>query len=234
MIWEILFELRGRHMNIKQTKVLKGEAIQPEELFDRISQDNAVLRIFKFHSIRVMYFSVLLGKKMECYNEDLKIAALLHDIGKMGISKKILFKPEKLDDVEYQIVQAHSVIGNNILRKTLGLPKAAVYVRDHHERWDGSGYPRGLKGEKISLQGRIISICDAFDTMTIDRRNYSLNPLTYEDALKELKSCAWEQFDGNIVQTFVEMINELHLPEPEVWADDREKIDKLLSYEIMD
>ncbi|WP_017726196.1 HD-GYP domain-containing protein [Halalkalibacterium ligniniphilum] len=200
-----------------------------ESLFKRISQDNEVLKTFQFHSFRVMHFSIKLAKAIGCYDEDLKVAALLHDIGKIGISKKILLKPGKLDDLEYQIIQAHSTIGNNIVRTILEMPKAAVYVRDHHERWDGRGYPRGLKANEISLQGRIIGICDAFDTMTIDRRNYHVCPITYDEALQELKSCAWTQFDGSLVNEFEQIIDHLRLPLPGKWEEDLEQINALFA-----
>jgi HD-GYP domain-containing protein (c-di-GMP phosphodiesterase class II) len=202
-----------------------------EELFNQVSQDNEVLRMFKYHSIRVMYFSSILAKAENCFDENIRIASLLHDIGKIGLAKEILLKPGRLDDLEYQIIQAHSTIGNNILRKTLGMPVAAVYVRDHHERWDGKGYPRGLEGEGISIQGRIIGICDAFDTMTIDRRNYNRKTLTYRDALKELNRCSWTQFDGNLVKKFESIIKELKLPHPDKWAENSEKMKDIFNLE---
>lgn len=149
-------------------------------------------------------------------------------MGKIGLSKDILLKPTKLDALEYQIIQAHSVIGNNILRKTLNLPRAAIFVRDHHERWDGNGYPRGLKGNEISIQGRIIGICDAFDTMTIDRRHYSLQTLTYKEAFIELERCAWSQFDGDLVAKFKLLIDDLALPSSEKWAEDEFLMNKLM------
>ncbi|MBU9713342.1 HD-GYP domain-containing protein [Evansella tamaricis] len=202
--------------------------VNAEELFNNISQDNEVLRLFKFHSLRVMYLSINLSKMVNCYDEDMRIASLLHDIGKIGLSKDILLKPSRLDAIEYQIVQAHSVIGNNILRRTLDLPRAAIFVRDHHERWDGTGYPRGLKGEEISIQGRIIGICDAFDTMTIDRRNYNRRTLTYDEALNELKACSWSQFDGDLVEKFVWLISDLNLPPSVHWAEDETRINNFI------
>ena len=185
----------------------------PENLFYEIAQDNEVIRIFKYHSLRVMFLASGLAKRVNCYDENLRLAALLHDIGKVGISKKILLKQDKLTDLEYTIIQSHSHMGNVIVRKHLGLTKTAQYIRDHHERWDGTGYPRRLIGDEISIQGRIISICDSFDTMTVDRRIYRKTPLSYKEALKELKRCAWTQFDGNLVQTFIDMMEEIKIPE---------------------
>ncbi|MRG86790.1 HD-GYP domain-containing protein [Salinibacillus xinjiangensis] len=202
---------------------------QAEELFERISQDNEVLRVFKFHSYRVMHFASLLAEEVQCLDEDMRVASLLHDIGKMGLSKDILLKPAKLDPLEFEIIKAHSHIGNNILRKTLNAPRAALFVRDHHERWDGKGYPRGLSGEQISLQGRIISICDAFDTMTIDRRNYDKQTLTFEKAFEELRNCSWGQFDGDLVEAFITVIGKLQLSDPSLWFDKLDKIEEVLS-----
>ncbi|UCZ54258.1 HD domain-containing protein [Bacillus shivajii] len=205
----------------KSTEVMFQRA---EELFNRISQDNEVLHIFKYHSLRVMHFSYRLASVVGYADEDMKVAGLLHDIGKIGVAKEILLKPSRLDELEYQIIQAHSTIGNNILRKTLDLPRAAIFVRDHHEHWNGNGYPRGLKGEDISLQGRIISICDAFDTMTIDRRNYNRRTLTYEEAFAELKRCSWTQFDGDLVLKFESMVNDLKLPDIQRWSENSEEM----------
>src|SRR5690625_6840286 len=99
-----------------------------------------------------MVLASALAKRVGFYNEDLRLAALLHDIGKVGISKRILLKTEKLTDLEYTIIQSHSHIGNVIVRQHLGLTQVAEFIRDHHERWDGKGYPRRLLGDEISIQ----------------------------------------------------------------------------------
>ncbi|MFD2045682.1 HD-GYP domain-containing protein [Ornithinibacillus salinisoli] len=184
----------------------------PVSLFEAIAQDNEVLKQFKHHSFRVMYLSTMLAKKVDCYDEDLKIAALLHDIGKMGLSKDILLKPGKLTTLERTVVESHSHLGNIILRKELGKTRAARFVRDHHENWDGTGYPRGLVGEEISIQGRIIRVCDSFDAMTYDMRNYQITKMTYQDAYKELRRCSWREFDGNLVEEFITLLHDIELP----------------------
>lgn len=189
----------------------------PETLFDRIAQDSEVLKEYKHHSLRVMYLSTMLAKRVGCYDEDLRIAALLHDIGKMGLSKDILFKPGKLNSLERTIIETHCHIGNRIVRKELGKTRAAKFVRDHHENWDGTGYPRRLTGEEITLQGRVIRVCDSFDTMTYDLRNYQLTKMSYADAFDELRRCAWTQFDGNLVEEFVSLLIEIKLPDS--WYD---------------
>ncbi|MFC2948722.1 HD-GYP domain-containing protein [Virgibacillus sediminis] len=182
-------------------------------LFEEISQDNEVLREFKQHSLRVMHLSVLLAERLDCYDEDLETAALLHDIGKMALSKDILLKPGKLNSIERTVVESHCHIGNLIVRKELGKLRAAEFVRDHHENWDGSGYPRRLLGEDISMQGRIIRICDSFDVMTYDIRKYQTLKMSYEEAFEELRRFSWKQFDGNLVEEFITMLEGLELPE---------------------
>ncbi len=193
-------------------KELHSGGNDPEALFYEIAQDNEIIQLYKYHSLRVMFLSSALAKKVNCYNEDLRIAALLHDIGKMGVSKKILMKPGKLTELEYTIIQSHSHVGNVIVRKHLGLTNAARYIRDHHERWDGTGYPRRLLGDEITIQGRIISLCDAFDTMVFDQRNYKQR-LSYEAAYEELERGSWKQFDGNLVKNFIEVLEDITMPE---------------------
>ncbi|MCM3397874.1 HD domain-containing phosphohydrolase [Oceanobacillus profundus] len=193
-------------------KELRSGGNDPEALFYEIAQDNEIIQLYKYHSLRVMFLSSALAKKVNCYNEDLRIAALLHDIGKMGVSKKILMKPGKLTELEYTIIQSHSHVGNVIVRKHLGLTNAARYIRDHHERWDGTGYPRRLLGDEITIQGRIISLCDAFDTMVFDQRNYKQR-LSYEEAYEELERGSWKQFDGNLVKNFIEVLEDITIPE---------------------
>ncbi|UOQ46221.1 HD domain-containing protein [Halobacillus salinarum] len=202
-----------KEMSNEEENSLTEWGRDPESLFYEIAQDNEIIQIFKYHSLRVMFLSSALARRTGCYDEDLRIAALLHDIGKMGLSKNILLKSTKLSDLEYTIIQSHAHIGNTIVRKHLGLTRAARFVRDHHERWDGTGYPRRLLGDEISLQGRIIGICDTYDTMTIDQRNYKKNTLTQEEAFRELKKHSWTQFDGNLVSIFMDIMDEITIPE---------------------
>jgi putative nucleotidyltransferase with HDIG domain len=193
---------------------------QIKKLFSQISKDDEVIKVITNHSLRVMYLSNKLAKKMGCYSQDFRLAALLHDIGKIGLNRSILFKKEKLNDLEYTVIQSHSHIGNTILRKQLDLPKAAGFVRDHHERWDGKGYPRGLKGDHISTEGRIIGICDAFDTMINERRTYRQETMSINKAFEELRSCSWKQFDGDLVDIFIDIIQKMNLLNPELWYKD--------------
>lgn len=183
----------------------------PESLFAEVAQDYEIIREFKHHSIRVMKLTTMLAKKLNVYDDDIKIAALLHDIGKMGLSKDILLKSETLTSLEKYIVESHSHVGNTIIRKELENPRAAEFVRDHHENWDGTGYPRNLSGEDISIQGRIIHICDSYDAMTYDKRSYQITRMTQEEAVKELRRGAWREYDGDLVEEFIELIKEEEL-----------------------
>lgn len=185
----------------------------PESLFHEIAQDNVVLNYFKNHSLRVMLLSSSLARRADCYDEDLRVAALLHDIGKVGITQQILFKPDRLTELEMAIIQTHPHTGNRIVREILGMSEAAEYIRDHHERWDGKGYPRGLEGEEITIQGRIISICDAFDTMSLDGRTYKKEMMSTENAVNELREQSWKQFDGELVGHFIDLIPEIEIPD---------------------
>lgn len=140
---------------------------------------------------------------------ELKIAGQMHDIGKIGISEDILYKPEKLSDTEMIEMKKHPEIGYHILRAVNEYSEIAEIVLAHHERIDGKGYPKGINGEEIPLKSRIVSIADAYDEMTSFRENK--NCLSKEEAIKELKNNSNKQFDEYIARIFVEKV--LH----EVW-----------------
>lgn len=161
------------------------------------------------HSKRVSELCEALAVRMN-FDKDkvnqIKIAGLMHDIGKMGIDENILNKPDKLNDEERKEVKRHPEIGYRILSSSNDFSEIAEYVLKHHERWDGKGYPGGFKGEQISIQSRIIAIADAYDAMTSDRPYRK--GLRIEDALEELKRCSGTQFDADIVDIFINMMLE--------------------------
>ncbi len=136
--------------------------------------------------------------------ESLIFASLLHDVGKLGISERILLKPAALTDEERSVIQLHPRIGYQLVRQVPALQKIAPAVLHHHERFDGDGYPGRLRGETIPLEARIIAIADAFSAMTSDRP-YS-QPCTPEEACAELERCAGGQFDPAVVALFVEEV----------------------------
>jgi putative nucleotidyltransferase with HDIG domain len=134
-----------------------------------------------------------------------EFGALLHDIGKIAVPKEIVNKPGKLDPDEWEIIKTHTVEGQRMLERVGGfMGKVGQIVRCHHERWDGGGYPDGLRGESIPLEARIISCCDAFNAMTTNRPYRQAMPTSI--ALAELSEHAGSQFDPQIVNTLANVI----------------------------
>ncbi len=134
----------------------------------------------------------------------IKIAGLMHDIGKMGIDEKILNKPEALNSDEWKEMRRHPEIGYRILSSSNEFSEISEYVLKHHERWDGKGYPGGFKGYEISLQARIIAVADAYDAMTSDRPYRKR--LSIEEAIMEMRRCSGSQFDPSIVDVFIKKV----------------------------
>ncbi len=133
----------------------------------------------------------------------MRLAGLLHDVGKIGVPDAILNKPAKLTDDEYAVMQAHSVLGYEIV-EAAGLPEEARWVRHHHERVDGRGYPDRLAGDEIPLESRIILVADAFEAMTSDRP-YRQAP-GREFAVAELQRGVGGQFDGDVVEALCRVL----------------------------
>jgi response regulator RpfG family c-di-GMP phosphodiesterase len=155
------------------------------------------------HSERVVTFSLRLGRELELSKEQLRsleFGSLLHDIGKIGVPDAILRKPAKLTDAEWIRMREHPVHGQAILREIEFLDGAARVVGQHHEKWDGSGYPCGLRGEEIDLNARIFAVADAFDAMISDRVYRAGR--SYEEAAEELERFSGRQFDPNVVAAF--------------------------------
>jgi diguanylate cyclase (GGDEF)-like protein/putative nucleotidyltransferase with HDIG domain len=155
------------------------------------------------HSQRVAHLSGLIAERLGVPPEQIELAKLagsLHDLGKLAIPEEILRKPGSLSDAERVVLERHPQIGYRML-ESLGVDPVAQWVLHHHERWDGSGYPDGLAGEKIPLGARIIFVADAYDAMTSDR--VYRRSLSRAEALAELERCAGSQFDPAVVAVFV-------------------------------
>jgi len=161
------------------------------------------------HSSRVAKYSVMLAKRMGYQDEKLEqvqYAALLHDIGKIGIPREIINKPSRLTDEEYEMIKAHPKIGGNILDEITEIPDIAVGARWHHERYDGKGYPDRLMGQEIPELARIIGVADAYDAMT-SKRSYR-DVLPQEVVLSEIEKGKGSQFDAEMAEHMVSIIKE--------------------------
>ncbi|MCL2103428.1 MAG: HD-GYP domain-containing protein, partial [Syntrophorhabdaceae bacterium] len=158
----------------------------------------------KGHSRRVTEFSMAIArdmKKPDWFMKDVESAALLHDIGKIGFSDNILWSPDPVPLKDLALIHNHPIMGESILKPVGSLSRLCSIIRHHHERYDGSGYPDGLKGEDIPLASRIIAVADSFDAM-ISGRRYLPNREIHE-VINELNRCSGTQFDPSCVKVFL-------------------------------
>jgi len=189
-----------------------------DKLFNGKSREKHFLEAFRIilaerdphtsdHARRLQELALSLGKRVgltEYQLGNLKLLALLHDMGKIGIPDSILFKTHILTPLEWEKMREHSRIGYRMAKNIPDFAPIAQEILYHHEYWDGTGYPEGLKGEKIPLLSRIISIVDTYDVMQ-SRRPYK-GPLSKAEALKEIKRCAGTQFDPQLVEIFLKIV----------------------------
>ncbi len=165
------------------------------------------------HSKRMAEWAVAIAREMGLSDEEIetiRLAALLHDIGKIGIPDTILLKPGPLDENEWHIMHTHPLIGAQILRPLKRLEPVAKIVETHHERWDGSGYPYGLKGEEIPLGARILAVVDSYGAM-IDHRVYQ-PAMPHEEAVREIQEQAGKLYDPEVVKAFLAVVEYLGKP----------------------
>jgi putative nucleotidyltransferase with HDIG domain len=156
------------------------------------------------HSRKVAAYSEILCRALglsEAETEEICLAGMLHDIGKVGIPEPLLNKGGALNAEEWELMKTHTELGARILEPLQSIGKIRSIVRHHHEYFDGSGYPDGLAGEQIPAGARIVTIADAFDTITSERTYKKRR--TPEDALRELERCAGTQFDPELIRVFV-------------------------------
>ena len=166
------------------------------------------------HTAQVAFLAEAVARRMGLPDDEVdavRLAAELHDVGKVAIPDAILEKPEALDETEWTFMRRHTLIGERILTAAPALGRVGQMVRASHEHFDGSGYPDGLVGEAIPLGARIVAVCDAFDAMTADRPYRDARPAGL--ALAELRTCAGAQFDPRVVEVFAlvwaELANDL-------------------------
>ena len=156
------------------------------------------------HSAKVADYAVAIAMEMGLPPErvnHIQQAALLHDIGKIAIPERILHKPGRLTTEEYEYFQTHARLGAELLETCQSLRHLAPFVRHHHERWDGRGYPDGLRGDQIPLEARILAVCDAVEAMASDRAYH--RAISLDEIVAELKRCAGRQFDSAVVEAFI-------------------------------
>lgn len=159
----------------------------------------------KGHSSRVVEYSLMVGGALNMGKDDLKdleVSAILHDVGKIGVPDKILGKPGKLTFEEYAYMKRHPELGAAIIEPIAELRRVSPNILYHHERYDGAGYPKGLKGENIPLFARIICVADSFDAITTDRPYRKKR--SSKKACEELERCSGTQFDPQLVEVFVQ------------------------------
>jgi len=159
------------------------------------------------HSERVARYSIAIGKNLELPEKDmrnLRISALLHDVGKIGIDDRILRKPGALSDDEFEVMKQHPAKGAAIMSGVAQLIDIIPGMKYHHEKWSGGGYPDGLEGEQIPMQARIVAIADTFDAMTTNRPYQKAMELGY--VVEKIKSFAGTRFDPRVVEAFVNAV----------------------------
>ena len=211
----------------------KEDKIRSKQVWSRVQRRNIMRTInalvsaidFKDHLTRnhsdsVKHYACVIAKKMGMADSDiagLKEACKVHDLGKIGVHDNILTKPDKLTEEEYKEIKLHSLAGAVILKPFHFLDKVVKMVRQHHERYDGKGYPDGLKGEKICLSARIMAVADSFEAMTSDRPYRKR--MSKEDAIDELKKYKGSQFDPSVVDAFIILLDD----DPEIFKQSGEQ-----------
>ena len=164
------------------------------------------------HSMRVTLYSLALAKSLNLEDgllEEIETTGLLHDIGKIAIPEKILLKPGKLTPEEYEIIKTHPDLGKKLVEGIDKLKVVSTWLKYHHERYDGKGYPEGLTGEQIPISSRIIAIADTYDAMTSTRAYRQA--LSHQEAIDEIRNCGGTQFDPALAEIFVRIGDEIEL-----------------------
>ena len=198
---------------VRQTQIAEQRLMMSERLFDEtvlaLAQTiDAKDKYTQGHSQRVANYSVEIAKlagESPMRQREIYCMGLLHDIGKIGVPSAIINKPSRLTDEEYEIIKSHTTIGYDILKKIEQFPQLAIGARSHHERWDGRGYPDGLKGLEIPLEARMIAVADAYDAMT-SRRSYR-NAMEQLRVRKEIERGKETQFDPKFADIMLTMID---------------------------
>lgn len=199
--------LKNAEDHMYKKKLLEGQTMRTKIIKDILNAFHDKNKWEEQHSHRVSELCKRMGEALELPENDIKelvSAGLIHDIGKTAIDENILNKPGKLTDDEWKEIKRHPEIGYRMLNTANDMSDMAIYVLYHHERWDGTGYPKGLKGDEIPIKSRIIAITGAYDTMTSESIHRSALPK--EVGIEELQKYAGIQFDPELVSVFIEGI----------------------------
>ena len=170
------------------------------------------------HSARVAEYAVVIARQMNLPPERIELlrrAALLHDVGKIGLPEGVLNKNGSLTAEEFEIMKQHALAADGILGVCHNLQSLVPIVRSHHERWDGKGYPAGLRGDEIPLESRILMLADAVEAMASDRTYHRAKGV--EEILAEVQGAAGSQFDPTVAEAFARVVRQLsliHISEP--------------------
>ena len=204
---------KTEHQEESNTAVVSSQDVQSAILLEKAMESLITAlemrdRLIINHSANVCRYATLIAKQMhlpERVVESISHAAKLHDIGKISLPDSVLLKEGELNEREWQLMKKHPVVGAQILEGVGILKHQIPTIRFHHERYDGKGYPDGLKGAAIPLGARILAVADAFDAMT-SPRSYK-DSMTVKQAIEELRRCKGSQFDSTIVDVFISLID---------------------------
>ena len=217
---QLLLLIESGIKSISQMNIIRNINIELKETYEKLEkaymESIETLRLTvdakdvytRGHSDRVAEYSVLIGKNLGLPEEDirtLKIGGLFHDIGKIGVPDSILLKDTKLSDDEYSQIKNHPSIGAHILSTATIFTDILPIVKHHHEKYDGTGYPSKLKGDEIPFLARIAAVADTFDAMT-SKRPYR-DALSLDIVKQEFERCSGTQFDPQIAQIFLDILN---------------------------
>lgn len=214
--WEVRETL---HQSIRDTFIKAENHMFRKKIVESQSMRNKTIQVImetlneksereKRHSVQVSEWSKRIGEAMGLNSQlikEIETAGLVHDIGKIAVREEVLNKPGKLTDEEYDEIKKHSESGYQILKSVDAYSSLADDVLAHHERYNGNGYPRGLKGDEIPLIARIICVADAYEAMVSDRSYRKGIP--HEEALAEIIRCSRSQFDPVITEVFVKLFD---------------------------
>ncbi|MDA3932155.1 MAG: diguanylate cyclase [Tenericutes bacterium] len=200
-----ILELAENHMY--RHKSIEGASVRNRAINAILQTLTDKYEVERNHSVEVSHFCKLIGQQLKLREDEIKgleQAGMFHDIGKISIPDSILNKPGKLTNQEYDVIKTHTEVGYQILRAADEYSDLAVHALHHHERWDGKGYPSGMKGNDIPLFSRIIGVVDAYEAMTADRPYRK--KMSEEYAIQEIKKYSGTQFDPKIAKIFIEKV----------------------------